>query len=328
LTYAAPAAASTSVATVGAAAGCTWTAASSVEWIQITAGQNGNGGGEVRFSVSANTGPARAGNIRVAGQTMTINQASGCSVTVSPTSVNAGAAASTNAIQVTTAQGCSWSATSSVPWIALGDVTSGTGNGKVPFSIEANTGPARQGTLSIGGRTISVAQASGCTYAVTPPAQDVAATGGATRASVTTATGCPWTAASAVDWITLSAASGSGPGDVSLTVAPNNGPPRTGTVTVASTVLTINQASQCEWIFAPPVHTFSADGGNGNILVIVTGNCTWTATSNDPWITLTSGASGMGNGLVQFVAAPNNGPARTGSLTIAGRRYEVTEAAR
>ena len=35
-----------------------------------------------------------------------------------------------------------------------------------------------------------------------------------------------------------------------------------------------------------------------------------------------------GNGLVQFVAAPNNGPARTGSLTIAGRRYEVTQAAR
>ena len=45
-------------------------------------------------------------------------------------------------------------------------------------------------------------------------------------------------------------------------------------------------------------------------------------------ITVTSGASGAGNGLVQFVATANNGPARTGTLTIAGRRYQVTEAGR
>ena len=81
-------------------------------------------------------------------------------------------------------------------------------------------------------------------------------------------------------------------------------------------------------MFTPPYHSFDANGGNGNVLVIVTGACTWTTTSNVDWITLTSGASGAGNGLVQFVAAPNNGPARTGTLTIAGRRYEVTEAAR
>jgi hypothetical protein len=46
------------------------------------------------------------------------------------------------------------------------------------------------------------------------------------------------------------------------------------------------------------------------------------------WLTVTAGGSGTGNGLVQFIAAPNNGPARTGSLTIAGQRYEVTEAGR
>ena len=93
-------------------------------------------------------------------------------------------------------------------------------------------------------------------------------------------------------------------------------------------MLTVNQASPCEWVFAPPYHTFDASGGNGNVLVIVTGACTWTATSDVDWITLTSGASGAGNGLVQFVVAANNGRARTGTLTIAGRRYEVTEAGR
>jgi hypothetical protein len=81
-------------------------------------------------------------------------------------------------------------------------------------------------------------------------------------------------------------------------------------------------------VFVPPDHIFGASGGNGNVLVIVTGACTWTATSDVDWITITAGASGTGNGLVQFVAAPNTGPARTGTLTIAGRRYQVTEAGR
>jgi hypothetical protein len=93
-------------------------------------------------------------------------------------------------------------------------------------------------------------------------------------------------------------------------------------------VLTVNQGSLCEWVFTPPSHSFDASGGNGNILVIVTGACTWTATSDVDWITITTGASGLGNGLVQFVAAANNGPARTGTLTIAGRRYQVTEGGR
>jgi hypothetical protein len=328
LTYAAPAAASTSATTVRAAAGCGWTAASAADWIVITAGQSGNGTGEVRFSVAQNTGPSRVGGIQIAGQTMTVNQASGCAVNVNPTSLNLGAAASSNTIQVTSAQGCSWSATSGAPWISLGGSSSGSGNGLVQLSVAANSGPARQGTLSIGGRTVTVAQASGCTYTVTPPSQDVAASGGAGTASISTGSGCPWSASSSAPWITVGATSGTGPAQVPLTVAPNNGPRRTGTVTVASTVLTVNQESPCEWVFVPGDHVFGASGGNGNVLVIVTGACTWTAASDVDWITLTAGASGVGNGLVQFVAAANDGPARTGSLTIAGRRYVVTEAGR
>jgi Putative binding domain, N-terminal/Viral BACON domain len=327
LTYAAPAAASTSTTTVRSAAGCAWTAVASSEWIVISAGQNGNGTGEVRFSVSGNTGPARVGGIRIAGQTMTINQASGCAVSVNPTSVSVGAGASTNTIQVTSVAGCTWAATSGATWIVIGE-SSGSGNGQVPFSVAANSGPARQSTLSIGGQTVTVMQAAGCTYTVTPPSQDVAAAGGTATASISTTAGCPWSAASSADWITVGTASGNGPAQVPLTVAPNNSPPRTGTVTVASIVLTINQASSCEWTFLPPDTTLPASGGNGNILVIVTGACTWTAASDVDWITITSGSTGIGNGLVQFVAAPNNGPARSGTITIGGRRYQVTEAAR
>jgi hypothetical protein len=50
--------------------------------------------------------------------------------------------------------------------------------------------------------------------------------------------------------------------------------------------------------------------------------------SNVNWLTVTAGASGAGSGLVQFAAAPNTGPARTGTLTIGGERYEVVQGGR
>ena len=87
----------------------------------------------------------------------------------------------------------------------------------------------------------------------------------------------------------------------------------------------MNQASSCSFVLAPPYHEYDANGGGGNILVIVTGNCTWTATSTADWIRITAGASGAGNGLVQFTAAPNTGPSRTGLLTIAGQNHEVRQ---
>jgi hypothetical protein len=76
----------------------------------------------------------------------------------------------------------------------------------------------------------------------------------------------------------------------------------------------------------PPSATFDASGGSGSVLVIVAGGaCTWTAVSNANWITLTSGASGVGNGLFQFTIAGNPGASRSGTLTVAGMSYLVTQ---
>jgi hypothetical protein len=53
--------------------------------------------------------------------------------------------------------------------------------------------------------------------------------------------------------------------------------------------------------------------------------CAWTAGSNATWLTITSGASGNGNGAVTFSAGANAGLARTGTLTVAGRTFAVTQ---
>ena len=53
--------------------------------------------------------------------------------------------------------------------------------------------------------------------------------------------------------------------------------------------------------------------------------CTWTASSNQSWITITAGASGTGSGTVRITVARNNGNERNGTLTIAGRTAKVEQ---
>ena len=66
--------------------------------------------------------------------------------------------------------------------------------------------------------------------------------------------------------------------------------------------------------------------GGGTVTVTNGASCAWTATSNATWITIASGASGTGNGTVTFSVAANSGVARTGTLTIAGGTFTVTQA--
>lgn len=308
--------------------GCAWSASSAAPWVTIAGGATGAGNGQVQFSVTANPGPARQTSLTIAGHTVSLAQATGCTFGVSAASINVGAAAGNGAVQVTSADGCAWTASSTAPWVTIASGATGTGNGQVQYSVAANSGPAREASLTVAGHRVAVLQANGCTYTVTPSTQDVAAAGGAGAATVTTGDACPWSATSSADWISLSTASGTGPGQVPFSAGMNLSPARTGQLTVAGHPVTINQPSTCTWVMAPPSHVLSANGGNGNVLVIVTGACTWTAVSDVDWITITGGASGTGNGLLQFVAAPSSGAARTGSVTIAGQRYEVTELAR
>jgi regulation of enolase protein 1 (concanavalin A-like superfamily) len=78
---------------------------------------------------------------------------------------------------------------------------------------------------------------------VAGPSAAPAAAGGGTQVTVSTASGCTWTAASNVSWVAVAPASGAGTGTVIATVAANTSTsPRTGILTVAGRTFTINQA--------------------------------------------------------------------------------------
>jgi hypothetical protein len=62
--------------------------------------------------------------------------------------------------------------------------------------------------------------------------------------------------------------------------------------------------------------------------VSTSSDCPWTASSNDSWITIPSGASGTGPGTVSFLVNSNTGASsRTGSLRVAGQTVTVSQEA-
>jgi hypothetical protein len=90
----------------------------------------------------------------------------------------------------------------------------------------------------------------------------------------------------------------------------------------------VSQRAPCRYEVAPTSQNIGAAGGAGTpVTVSAPSTCQWGAASNAAWITITSGASGTGSGTVRYLVAPNVGGARTGTLTIAGQTFTVTQAA-
>ena len=150
--------------TVLATVGCPWTAVSdSITWLTIPSGSgNGTGNGTVTYNVTANTGTVRTGNITIGDQVFTVTQANGCTYAINPTiRAHTYSAAAGQTVAVTAGTGCTWTAVSNNAWITVTGGASGTGNGTVTYSITANTGAARSGTITIGSQTFTVNQAIG-----------------------------------------------------------------------------------------------------------------------------------------------------------------------
>ncbi len=323
---------STTVA-VTAPSGCSWTVASQAAWIAVTSGVSGAASAGVTVSISANPGAARSGIVSIAGQTFTVNQAAieppRCDYTIDSSSASVGSGAGAGpAVSVKAPAGCAWTSTSDAAWISITSGSSGSGDGQVSFKVTANVGPARSGTMTIAGRTFTVNQNANCSYSINPATAAIGAGGGAGPAIAVTATaGCAWTSTSNAAWLSVTSGSaGAGNGSVTFTVAANTGASRAGTVTIAGQTLTVNQAASCSYAINQSSASIKADGGNGPaVTVTATAGCSWTAVSNDAWITVTAGASGTGNGSVSFKVSKNGGAQRTGTLTIAGQTFTVAQ---
>jgi hypothetical protein len=102
---------------------------------------------------------------------------------------------------------------------------------------------------------------------------------------------------------------------------------------VAAALASCDQNSPTEPSPAPCTFTLSAtslslgaSGGPGSVNVTTASHCTWSAASDRGWMSITAGANGTGNGVVNVsLTASSSETARTGTLTVAGQNVSVVQ---
>ena len=171
-----------------------------------------------------------------------------CTYDIAPTTQNVGEAGGTGSIAVTSAAGCEWTAVANQSWIHVTSGGTGSGNGSVGYSVDANSSTsARTGTIVVQGRTFTINQsaATACTFAISPDRATYSAAAATGTITVTAGAGCDWNAVSNASWITITGgASGTGNGTVTYSVAAYTGRPRNrnGTLVVAGQNFSVKQS--------------------------------------------------------------------------------------
>jgi hypothetical protein len=73
---------------------------------------------------------------------------------------------------------------------------------------------------------------------------------------------------------------------------------------------------------------FPASGGTGAVNVSTARDCTWSASTDAGWLTISPPRDGQGNGVVSFSVAANPAPAaRSGTIAVGSERVQLSQAA-
>jgi hypothetical protein len=132
-----------------------------------------------------------------------------------------------------------------------------------------------------------------CSYSISPASASLNTSGGSGNVTVTTQSGCAWSASSGASWITITSGSnGTGSGTVAYMVASNSGAARSVVSTIAGKLFTFNQSGIQSY-------TITASAGTGGSI------------SPTGPISVTSGASKT------FAITPNSGY-KVSSVTVDG----------
>jgi hypothetical protein len=323
------------IAVTASLGSCAWTAVSNApSWIHVISGASGQGSGTVNIAVDANaTANPQSGTVTIAGLTLTVNQAAAtCTVSLSSGGAAMPASGGSGSVNVSLPVGCSYSTADPPSWITVVSGGSGVGpGGSLAYSVAPNSSTqARSGTLVIAGQPFQISQTGvACSFSLSAGNLVYSAAGGTGSVVVSAnSSSCDWSASSNTAWLSITSGStGTGNGAVSFSVAANGATtPRAGTVTVAGQSVTVNQSGiNCSYSLRSSNGSVPSSGGAGSVGVIAPSACSWTATSNDTWLTISSSPGG-GSGDVLFVAQANAGTAaRAGTLTVAGLTYTVTQ---
>ena len=83
----------------------------------------------------------------------------------------------------------------------------------------------------------------------------------------------------------------------------------------------------CTYSISPTNGSFTSSGGSSSVSVTASSStCAWTTSESLSWVSLSS-TSGKGSGTVTITVTANTGSARSGSVTIAGKTYTISQGA-
>jgi hypothetical protein len=316
---------------------CPWTATG----LSVTPA-SGTGSQQVQITIAANaTNATLTPTATVAGQTLTVSETGqNCVAALDsggasyPPGVVGGI---TGQVNITMPAGCPYTTVPGPSWIHVTAGGSGTATGgplPVTYTVDASsTTVTRSGSLTIGGSLFQITQ-SGLACSVSLDTSTLgspfAVAGGTGTINITTnGSNCPWTAVSNNSFATVSPSGGSGNASVSVTASSNSASTstRTGSVTISGQPVSFSQGGTvCSFNLRSSSGAVPSSGGSGSVGVVAASACSWTSLSNVPWLSITSSGN-AGSSDVLFTAQPNtNAAPRTGTLTIAGQTFTVTEA--
>lgn len=222
-----------------------------------------------------------------------------CSYTLDSTNKKHSAKAESGTIAVTTKNGCPVPAQSNVPWLKVAAPTANS----VSYTLEANAGGERTGTLTIAGQAVTISQESAkYEVAVTKAGNGVINGGGAYSV------GSPVTLTATVDANSLFIGWTPAPCAASFTMPANN-------LTCTATF------STCSYTLDSLKKSHTENSGEGSIAITTQAGCPITAKSEVPWMKTTV----VGNA-VNYTVDKNTDVERKGILSIVGQQVEITQA--
>jgi uncharacterized protein (TIGR03437 family) len=275
-------------------AGCTWTAVSNAPtWITITSGSTGTGSGIINFSVQQNTAGSRIGSLVVGGQaTLTITQVK----LLGPSAVVTQVVMSKNS----GVQGITCSPATAPP---LTLTFASTDAEAYLFATFSNLNRGDTVTEQYYAPNGSLYSSAGGSFTSTE-------SGGIQCIWDTTATG-----------LKISGAPPAGmPGAWTVELYVNQ-------ILIIHVPFTITGTNTCAYTLSGSTNTLGDSGGTGSINVTTNPGCPWSSATTLPWIHITSGLSGTGSGTVGYSVDVNAGGARSGTISIAGQTFTISQAA-
>ena len=329
----------------------TCTVSSDHSWLTITSPTISSGTSLIGFTATANpTMQTRTSTITITAtgaepQTITVTQAAG-SATLSLSGSSATIAKDAGSKDsVIVNSNTTWSATASPGWLTLNKTTD-SDTATLVFTASVNTTIApRSATISVsatgitGSQIFTVNQKAGDTVLTISKTSATVAGIANNTATVDVTSNTTWTAKSLQNWVSISPNSNTS-NNKTLTISVSANPSlviRTTTITISAVgasdqTFTLTQEAGSATLTVSPSQSISATATSTN--VAVSSNTTWTASSNQGWLTISPSTPTTNDGTLVLNTTENKTiVARTAIVTISAtgvspsKTINVTQAA-